>query len=183
METPFDISDETDSVVAPNIFGTVNFGEMEYRDPDAIAADAKKELEKYYKELLEAHPNMRVMVLNFRIREDETPDNWWLDYSVEDADGDGTKEAEAREHWIRIKPEDPGKAYSRRIMSILRERGLTGKEDVELRSWHYNLFDDIEDVQVEVWAPVIFSEEICVERALKALGARYQQIHGKKWTA
>lgn len=54
-------------------------------------------------------------------------------------------------------------------------------KDIELRSWHYNLFDGVEDVQVEVTAPETCAEDFCVEQALEALGARYQQIHGRKW--
>ena len=112
METKpdYNIADETDYATnsdtyedTANIYGTVNFYDhVEFRDPKEIAGEVEKKLNEHYAKLLEAMPSLRVVVLNYRIQDTLSPDCWWLDYSVEDKDGDDTIQAESRVFWKRI---------------------------------------------------------------------------------
>jgi len=106
MDPDFSVSDETDYRYGTdiedgiyNIYGTVNFGEhLKFRDPEAMAADVKKKLESHYEKLLKEFPTMQVVVLGYRIEEgDESPADWWLDYSLEDKDGNEDVNRRARD--------------------------------------------------------------------------------------
>lgn len=106
MDESYSVSDETDYRHGTdiedgiyNISGTVNFGEhVKFRDPEAIIAEVETKLKTHYETLLKEYPSMKVIILASRIL-DEPPFDWWVDYSVEDKDGNEDINRQAREFW------------------------------------------------------------------------------------
>ncbi len=104
MNEDYSIDDETDYKHGTdiedgiyNISGTVNFGDhVKFGDAEAIISGVKAKLESHYERLLNKFPSMRVIILASRIL-DEPPTDWWVDYSVEDKDGDEDTNRRARE--------------------------------------------------------------------------------------